>query len=185
MQDYIDSLKPSEQLAGMVVVCWELINHLLVTRAGTGHQLRVAYFRPRQRRMSLAHCYNGTTDDCIAVDADEIAARLKFDHSTGCLVVAAAKNGLTYLIPDTVAEAAKPTSPFVFFDKTQTSRLRSIAALPIKLDGDVGPHGVLMVDTDLLGFFSQDLEAPLQQVIVNLAHRLQLEERIAQLPGVS
>jgi hypothetical protein len=184
-EDLLAAMKPAEQLARMVVSCWELINHLLVEHCGTGRQLRVAYFRFRDGRMSMAHCYNGTSDDCVSVRDPDMVSRLRFDHPTGCLAVAAAKNGANYLIPDTVAAANNTTSPFVFFEKSQAERVKSIAALPIRLDGDTAPHAVLMVDTDVKGFFDSTLEVPLQQVITNLAHRLHLEELIGQIPGVN
>ena len=176
-------MKPNEQIAALVAVCWELINQLLKENAGTGHSLRVVYFRscPGENRLSLAHSWNGTSDNVVRPIAPE---KLDFADTTGCLAVAAAKTGVTYLIPDTQVEDHNATSAFHFFDKTQRNRLQSVAALPIKIDGDSPPHGVLMVDTDVKGFFHAERRLPLEQVIANLAHRLQLEEQLTRLPGV-
>lgn len=187
--ELVAALKPAEQLAAMIVVCWELVNKLLDQSRGSGFKLRVAYFRLEGEndgmRLTLAHCYDGTSDQCVTPVTPEVAARLEFRHHEGCLAVAAAKKGTTYLLPDAAAADASSTSPFRFFSKNQKDYLKSVAALPIKTAGDPTPHSVLMIDTNAEGFFHDDLDVPLGQLVENLAHRLHLEEQLRHLPGVA
>jgi hypothetical protein len=181
----LDPQSPPEQMTALIQACWQVLDRQR-TRAETAYRLRVAYFRRTAVGLELALAWNGTSIDCVPKRDAKTRARFRFDHPEGCLAVAAARDGTMYRIPDTSADYAERASAFVFFDQNEVKTLKSIAALPIKIEGDSMAHGVLVVDTDEKGFFNpedrrQELELGL--LVENLAHRLQLEERLQSLLG--
>lgn len=182
----LGALDPKLAIAALIQGSWHVFDQMGPEKRVGNFRLRVAYYRiVGGNRLTLAHAWNGTDQDCVTL-SDDVRKRFRFDHPSGCLAVAASRSGGMLLVPDTVAAHDDRHQHFWFFEEPEEREtLKSIAALPIKLDGTRGPYSVLVVDTNEKDFFNgeprQRLE--LEQVVKNLAQRLQLEERLGVLIG--
>lgn len=180
------AMQPRVQMAALIQACWAIFDSMAPDEVPPDYRLRVAYYRCVDGGLEPAFAWNGNSSDCVPPRDEATKLRFRFDHPEGCLAVAAARDGGIYRVADTAEAAAKRSHPFVFFDEKERKTLKSIAALPVKLEGDPSPHGVLVVDTNLEGLFNQEdrrQELALLVVVENLAHRLHLEERLGKLMG--
>ncbi len=182
----LDPAAPPQQITALIQACWQILDQQRKRDASEKYRLRVAYYRRNGVGLELALAWNGKSIDCVPTRDAKTRARFRFDHAEGCLATAAVKDGLMYRIADTSEDYERRASPFVFFDQNEARTLKSIAALPIKIEGDSMAQGVLVVDTDEKGFFDPEdrrQELELTTLVENLAHRLQLEERLQSLLG--
>jgi hypothetical protein len=183
--ELLSALDPKPAIAALVQASWHVFDKMGPEQRVSNFRLRVAYYRAEGAGLSLAHAWNGTDQDCVQL-SDEARKRFRFNHHEGCLAVAASKNGSIYQVADTMEAHQDRQHPFWFFETAEHDTLKSIAALPIKLDGTKQPYSVLIVDTNQKAFFNasdQRQALELEQVVVNLAQRLQLEERLGYLLG--
>lgn len=178
------ALDPKHAIAALIQYFWHVFDGMGPEKRETNFRLRVAYYRCTGQRLVLAHSWNGSEENCVPM-SDDVRRRFRFDHLEGCLAVAASKSGAIYRVADTLEAHDDRQHPFWFFEQSERDTLKSIAALPIKLDGTKAPYSVLIVDTNVKNFFNTDQRQglELEQVVKNLAQRLLLEERLESLVG--
>jgi hypothetical protein len=181
--ELISALNPSAQIARLITACWQIFDTMINDGSDQGitrHRVRVAYFRvdAGNERLVCDYSWNGTAGDCVPA---RVRDHLSLQGSSPSLAVAAAKDGRVYCVPDPLASDRDAYHPFTFFDETEKNVLKSIVAIPIKLDGDAAPYDVLVVDTARPGFFDSTetwQQLQLNQICIALAHRLHMEKRL-------
>jgi hypothetical protein len=179
--EIVSALRPVVQRTALIVACWEIFDKMVNHDATQHYRVRVAYFRVTGPRLEPTYSWNGTNGDCVSLNgrAPVVMESFTFEAVKGCVARAAANSGRTYWIP--VAEAADkdPSDPFFFFEEGERDTLKSMVAIPIRLEGDIAKYDVITIDTDREGFFNaQDRGDDVMHIVENLAHRLQMEKQV-------
>ena len=179
------ALRPELQWRALIVACWDIFSELLSTKVSSSFRprLRVAYFRLVGTNLELASCWNGTSGDCVSLNSSH-RERFALDapENMGCLAQAVAKEGRAIWAPSAKDADADPTHPFAFFHKGDKDSLKSIVGAPIILEGQPPPSEVVVLDTDVEGFFVPGSMTPLLNYVVNnMAHRLHMEKQMERL----
>jgi hypothetical protein len=108
-----------------------------------------------------------------------------WNSPTDCLARNVAREGVARLVPSTEEADKDPHHPFRFFSAEQRKYLKSIAALPLKVQGEsLSRYPVLTIDTDQNGAFDpkdERLTLRLNELVRNLAYRLQIETAIQRM----
>lgn len=189
--DVFDAV-PAMQKTRMIVASWELLNGMInadppTAQGQVAYRVRVALFLATELGLEPDCSWNGSNYSCVSIDDNTKNEALKWSGTKGCIARTAALNGSMVLVGDTEAADRDPSHAFWFFPYRDRSSLKSIAALPLALEGDAGPHDVLVVDTDRPDFFDDSngrQEIQLRHISENLAYRLRLEFSVASLVKV-
>jgi hypothetical protein len=182
----IKALQPTRQGMALIVACREVFDKM-INRPGQPHyRVRVAYFRVTGDRLALVYCWNGDSPKCISLGGGSpvVAASFTFDAAKGCVARAVASTGETRWIPNAEAADKDPDDPFFFFDQSERETLKSMVAVPMRLEGEAPKYDVVSIDTDCEGYFNAaDRRDEVTHVVANMAHRLLLEKEMERLSG--
>jgi hypothetical protein len=185
-ENLLEALDPKGQVTALLLVAHKCFVDI-INGADGKHTVRVALFRVKPDRSALYpyRSFDGLSGSCTS-PPDKLEGFLQFAGPEMSLAVHASRNRRRILVPDAKEADADVRHPFNYFriNPTEKDTVKSIAALPIWLDGSPdGPTPVLVVNTSSQGFFTESapLDEQLDTVMTNLAHRLQLEFQLVDL----
>lgn len=173
---------PARSRERLLGACWSIVNGLIQAGNGSGHpyRVRVAFFRAGKDGLDVAGSFDGTQSDCVCLSADVKRDHFRWDGKRNSLAKNVALKGVPRLVPSAIEAHNTTDHPFKFFQDEERQTLKSICALPLKLEQNDGNHcDVLVLDTNREGFFdpaSRDLEIRIDYLRKNMVHRLHVED---------
>lgn len=175
-----EGVAPATQIGRFVNAAFELFSQDLSSADGQA-KLRIALFRNLgKERLELVHSWDGSSPRCVT-SPSESPARFAFtEAATDCLAVWACQRGTMEVIEDAEKADKEKASAFHYFTLQQREYIRSLLAIPIPVNKPFADF-VLMLDTDLRGFFNMANLERYKLVAENLAQNLLHEADIDRL----
>jgi hypothetical protein len=173
---------PNQSRERLLGACWSIVNGLIQAGNSTGHQhrVRVALFRAGEEGLDVAASFDGTQSNCVCLRAEVKREYFRWDGKRNSLAKSVATTGVARLVQSATEAHNNPDHPFKFFLDEERQALKSICALPLKLEQNDGNHcDVLVLDTDREGFFdpaSRALGIRIDYLRKNMVHRLHVED---------
>lgn len=188
MHDLAKALGPEIQFAEVIVTIWRLVSMHYRGGIDSEHQLRVAYYEPKDGRLVCIASYDGVHANCIRNPNDGLASSfaLTEDRARDCLAVHCALRAPRepFVIEDARVAAADPVVPFSFLSETQQDHIASIVGYCCRrADSDQAPHPVITIDCSQRGFFKSSSESvqELGRILDELSFRAIFERDIHRI----
>jgi hypothetical protein len=187
LADIANTLSPDEQILALSEVVFRLYRSLLTKEAGRQAKLRLVHFVAKEGHLCCQYSTDGASRGSIPRQPETIRDKLCLTRSVcDSIAVQAAKNKTIEVVPDTADADNDKKSAFNYFHDGQRRDVLSLLAIPIWSNTEPGPAGhVFCLDTDKVGFFSEE-RRPLAEIVQeNLRDRLLYELDMQQLLQLS